>query len=103
MPGVGLESLEPSLTTTLPRTVIFRKNSQNRQFSVQFARLGKVKITSRASTTLQFNTVYYCSQIVGKLPPIAPILITRDLGLLNNVVTKIDYVVKLHKSVKRAF
>ena len=38
---------------TSKNCVIFRKNSQNRQFSGQFARLGKVKITSRAASDLK--------------------------------------------------
>ena len=37
---------------TSKNCVIFRKNSQNRQFSGQFARLEQVEITSRASSDL---------------------------------------------------
>ena len=38
---------------TSKNCVIFHKNSQNRQFSSQFARLGKVKIISRAASDLK--------------------------------------------------
>ena len=52
MPGVELGSFKPSLATT-PTCIIFRKISQNRQFFRQSARLGKVNITSRATSDLK--------------------------------------------------
>ena len=77
--------------------MIFRENSQNRQFFADTHAWEGWKSLLELVETWKFNTVYYCAQIVGKLPLIAQKLTLCVLRLLNNVHRKLDYVMKFTK------
>ena len=64
---MGLGSLESTYNYTSRNCVTFRKISQNRQFSGQFARLEKVKIISSNDLKIQHGILLWsnCGKITA--------------------------------------